>query len=153
MMRRFADGAGTAVPSTRADLLDLAEHYGLIVRDDHGKRLVAQPLPLVSETGVLTAEEVALEDRVRWMRQFTPLILPILAVLRHGDLGPRDCTVARIAVRIGYSTESTRHALAVLTDDEDLFIDPDPETAADFEPLAVTVDWDEYDRKRLPTQT
>jgi hypothetical protein len=52
-MRRFAEAAGVEEPSTRLDLLNLAFHYGLFVRADDGRRLVAQPLPPVAGSGVV----------------------------------------------------------------------------------------------------
>lgn len=146
---RCSDAAGLPPVHTRRDLLTLAEHYGLVRRDDAGRLVMVDPLPLVADTGQLSPEEVAREDKLRWEDQFERLTYRVINIFVDGKLDEWRAPLSEIAEAIEAPVDDTRHALAILGESEEFTVQPDPEAAADGDKLLIEVDWAAFDRNRM----
>lgn len=145
---RCSDAAGMPAVVTRRDLLALAEHYGLVRRDESGRVVIVDPLPLVADTGHLSPEEVAKEDRLRWADEFEGLSQRVIGVFVEEKLDEWRAPLSEIAETIEASVEDARQALALLGEAPDFTVTPDPETLGDSDEVAILVDWATFDRTR-----
>jgi hypothetical protein len=130
-------------------LLALAEHYGLVRRDGDGRVVIVDPLPLVADTGQLSPEEVAEEDRLRWHDQFEGISQDVIRVFVDEELDEWRAPLTEIAEVIEASVEDTRQALALLVGEGDFTVEPDPEQVAEDGEVIVVVDWKAFDRHRF----
>jgi len=148
-LERCSEAAGLPSVNTRRDLLALAEHFSLVRRDDGGRVVIVDPLPLVAETGQLSPEQVAREDRLRWRDQFEGLSQRVIRRFVEQKLDEWRAPLDQVAAAIDAPIEDTRHALAVLCDEGDFTVQPDPEGVADLDEVLIVVDWAAFDRTRF----
>lgn len=146
---RCSDAAGLPPVLTRRDLLALADHYGLVRRDEGERVVIVDPLPLVADTGQLSPEEVATEDRLRWADEFEGISQRVIGVFVREKLDEWRAPVSEIAEVIESSVEDARQALALLAEAPDFSVTPDPETLAADDEVAILVDWAAFDRNRF----
>ena len=145
---RFAEHAGLPFPETLGDLVALARYYGLLIDADEGLA-IAQPLPLVTETGVLNVDEIAHEDALRWSGQYEPFAQRIIKLFVDANLDGWSGTLDQLAAAIDATVEDARHAVEQLVTESDFSSDHDPSTVSHDERISIRVDWDEFDRNRI----
>ncbi|MGH9223218.1 MAG: DUF6042 family protein [Acidimicrobiales bacterium] len=146
---RCSDAAGLPPVFTRRDMLALAEHYGLLRCDGGGRVVVVDPLPLVTDTGQLSPEDVANEDRLRWADEFEGISQRVIAVFVDERLDEWRAPLSEVAETIEASVEDSRQALVLLCEEGDFTVAPDPETLGDGDEVVIVVDWAAFDRSRF----
>ena len=111
--------------------------------------MIVDSLPLVADTGQLSAEEVAKEDRLRWHDQFEGISQDVIRVFVDEQLAEWRAPLAEIAETIEASVEDTRQALALLTEEGDFTVQPDPEQVTADGEVVIVVDWKAFQQHRF----
>jgi hypothetical protein len=146
---RFSRHAGLEPPATLGGLISLMQAYGIVAERADGRVVLVDPTPLVVGAGVLHADEVASEDRLRWRKQFEPLVNDIIRTFVEDARTTWTATLTEFGHIFEADPDSVRHALAQLCEEGDFTVDPAPEAAALDARITVTVDWAAFDENRI----
>lgn len=134
--------------TTYRHIFEFMLELGLIERREDPSGVIwlnASPLKQVDEVLTLPPERQARLAERRWRERFIEKqrqIIDWLQQLRTPDAESFEfeTSIEALAEQVGLDSEDTRHALALLLN-EDVQCDVDPETAAADAPLRITIDW------------
>jgi hypothetical protein len=126
----------------------------LSTRDERGRLrrlLVADPFPVVADMGQLLTRAGRSEDHLRWRGRFEKVSYRIINLFVDENLDEWRTTLGDAAHRIGAEMSGgyAREALAVLQDDGDFTVVPDPRLSAPDPELGIRIDWKTFDRDRM----
>jgi hypothetical protein len=149
--RRATTRLGAAFGLTSVDTCDdvvvLLTRSGVVESRAHGGWTLATPLPLVGESGALSAEEVAVEDRLRWLHEYEPLVQSIIRSFISQTRTRWATTLADVARSFDTTVDDAREAVEILVDQGDFSVEPMP--VGPGEEFVLSVDWLIFHERRV----
>jgi hypothetical protein len=161
LARRMAEldqfAASLHVPPVRTmrQLLDFTVACELVLVDSSGGYSLNPTAPLPEEVLPLSDEESKLQDKMRWQRLHEGTAQGIIqqfepdANFPHNSL---EFSLDSMGARLGAETEAVREGLTILLESGEFTTPTDLPRAGADHVMTVTVDWEQFARKRIGVQ-
>jgi hypothetical protein len=156
LWQRCASERGHRLKTYR-DVIEFMAVIGLVERHVEDGTVwwrPAHPAPLAEDVLPLTDEEREIQARLRWQSAFAQAETKIISWLveqraeEAHDLR-LETSMRALADTLELDLDDARHGLAGAVDSPDISAVPSPEAANADEPLAISVDWQQFDVNRF----
>lgn len=150
-MDRYSAALGVAPVRTLGQLVDLMTACRVLSVDGAGRYAINPATPLPGEVLPLSAEESALQDRLRWSDLHYGTAQAVIELFEPG--GERvdriRTSLQKLARHVGADVESVRGAVVNLLEEGDFSASLEVTTAAEHRVFELSVDWERFARSRI----